>query len=245
MKTKYRLDFNKTHRNLFFFVGVYDPALIGDKPKWYSRNLTSIPFSVIEENSTLPEAMNHWNSKINDSEQTTSGKENDDEIENNSSCFFCSDGTSSDSEDENSGSDFASLNDFVSEMINSEICGEIRGKFKNQTKTSFCNFFNSVAKIYPENQEKTACVEYSTVYSPPDELQIPDGSNKISTSMISVNDSNQSMSESSISSSSNSLVNSRLNSPSEEGPDLSSLVQEIDSKSSSTTITPVAKCFPK
>ena len=43
------------------FTGVYDPALIGDKPKWYSRNLTSIPFNIIEENSTLGQALSSFN----------------------------------------------------------------------------------------------------------------------------------------------------------------------------------------
>jgi hypothetical protein len=42
---------------LIIFIGVYDPALIGDKPKWYSRNLTSIPFNIVEDNSTLGEAV--------------------------------------------------------------------------------------------------------------------------------------------------------------------------------------------
>jgi hypothetical protein len=95
-------------------------------------------------------------------------------------------------------------------------------------------------KIYPENQEKTACVEYSTVYSPPEELQIPENSNK------NVNESNPMMSDSTLSSSSNSDINSRFHSPGEEKngivPDLSGT---IDSKSSSATITPVAKSFPK
>jgi len=100
-------------------------------------------------------------------------------------------------------------------------------------------------KIYPENQERTACVEYSTVYSPPEVLQIPESENK----NVNMNESNQSMSESTISSSSNSDINSRHSSPIEENngilPDLSRTIREIDSKSSSATITPVAKSFPK
>jgi hypothetical protein len=99
--------------------------------------------------------------------------------------------------------------------------------------------------MYPKNQEKTACVEYSTVYSPPEELQIPESENK----NVNINESSQSMSESTISSSSNSDFNSRLSSPLEENneiiPDLSETIREIDSKSSSATITPVAKSFPK
>ncbi|CAF3470942.1 unnamed protein product [Rotaria sp. Silwood1] len=196
-------------------TGVYDPALIGDKPKWYSRNLTLIPFKVIEENSTLSQAVTSFNTKAHDIEHSAT------------------DESGSDSEEDTSSSDYTSLSDFVSEMINSEICGEIR-----------------VVKTYPENQEKTACVEYSTVYSPPEYLEIPDsGSNKTPSPNTSGNESSQSMSESTISSSSNSLVNSRLNSPSDDTndiiPDLSSSIHDMDSKSSSATITPVTKSFPK
>ena len=54
-------------------LGVYDPALIGDKPKWYSRNLTSIPFNIIEANSTLGQAISLMNSKLNEVEHTASG----------------------------------------------------------------------------------------------------------------------------------------------------------------------------
>jgi hypothetical protein len=100
-------------------------------------------------------------------------------------------------------------------------------------------------KLYPENQEKTACVEYSTVYSPPEELQIPENPNKNN----NINESNQSMSESTLSSSSNSDINSRLHSPMDENngrlPDVSGISLDIDSKSSSATITPIAKSFPK
>jgi hypothetical protein len=54
-------------------TGVYDPALIGDKPKWYSQTLTPIPFNIIGENSTLRQAVNSLNAKSNDTEQTPTG----------------------------------------------------------------------------------------------------------------------------------------------------------------------------
>ena len=38
------------------------------------------------------------------------------------------DESGSDSEEENSSADYSSLSEFVSEMRNSEICGEIRGE---------------------------------------------------------------------------------------------------------------------
>lgn len=86
-------------------------------------------------------------------------------------------------------------------------------------------------------------MEYSTVYSPPEELQIPENANK------NVNELNPLMSDSTLSSSSNSDITSRLDSPSEDNhglvPDLSGTILDIDSRSSSATITPVAKSFPK
>ena len=54
-------------------TGVYDPALIGDKPKWYSRDLSTVPFNIIEENSTLGQAISSLNTKSNDKERTPTG----------------------------------------------------------------------------------------------------------------------------------------------------------------------------
>ena len=54
-------------------TGVYDPAAIGDKPKWYSRNLTAVPFNIIEENSTLGQAISSLTTKSNDKERTPTG----------------------------------------------------------------------------------------------------------------------------------------------------------------------------
>ena len=136
-------------------------------------------------------------------------------------------GSDSEVEDDDSiNSCYSSLSDFVSEMRSSGICGEIREN-----------------RIYPENQEKTACVEYATVYSPPEELQIPERTNQSNTN----HDANPLMSESTISSSSE--MNSKLDSPTEERTNLladpSGNLLDVDSKSSSATITPVAKYFPR
>ena len=99
-------------------------------------------------------------------------------------------------------------------------------------------------KLYPENQERTACVEYATVYSPPEELQIPEG---VPRKPVQLDTNNQSMTESTISNSSE--KNSKMNSPSEDPThvlaDLSGNILDIDSKSNSTTATPIAKTFPR
>ena len=62
---------------------------------------------------------------------------------------------------------------------------------ENQTRPSSLE-----NKLYPENQERTACVDYSKVYHPPEELQIPDG---VSGKIVKVDPTTQSMTESTIS----------------------------------------------
>ena len=89
-------------------------------------------------------------------------------------------------------------------------------------------------RIYPENQERTACLEYATVYRPPEELQIPDST--INAMRIS---------ESTISSGGN----SRLDSPGDENDgiagDVRRTLRDRDSKSSSTTITSMSGNGPR
>lgn len=59
-------------------TGIYDPSLIGDKPKWYCRYLTPIQFKTYEEKSTLAAAIifsNQESSKIKTlSEEEETGK---------------------------------------------------------------------------------------------------------------------------------------------------------------------------
>ena len=143
--------------------------------------------------------------------------------------FSIEDESGSDSEEESPNSCFSSLNDFISEMRNSGICGEIRGKIHLPIKMKYSIWFLE-NQLYPENQERTACVEYSTVYHPPEVLQIPENSNLIG--------SNASMSESTLTSSSFSDIPSRFH-PS----DRSGLLPEIDSRSSSATIIASKNAF--
>ena len=69
---------NKRARHVRFFahvrsLGVYDPALIGDKPKWYSRDLAGISFKIVDDSSTLSQALTSFNANTNASEQTPTG----------------------------------------------------------------------------------------------------------------------------------------------------------------------------
>ncbi len=91
-------------------TGMYDPQLIGDKGKWYSEQLQPIQFKVFFENCTLSAALENAKDIGSDSSNPTdeSGEE--------------SDGGGS------SSSSYSSLNDFVTDMMNSEIAGDVPGR---------------------------------------------------------------------------------------------------------------------
>ncbi|XP_041053479.1 MAP kinase-activating death domain protein isoform X3 [Carcharodon carcharias] len=84
---------------------VFDPALIGDKPKWYAHQLQPIYYRVYDSNSQLAEALNIPFEKDDGSEPT--------------------DDSGSDSVEYNdSSSSYSSLGDFVSEMMKCDIKGD-------------------------------------------------------------------------------------------------------------------------
>ncbi|XP_058858801.1 MAP kinase-activating death domain protein-like isoform X5 [Acipenser ruthenus] len=93
--------FQRIHNN------VYDPSLIGDKPKWYAHQLHPIYYRVYDGNSQLAEAMNTplEREADNDSDPT--------------------DDSGSDSVDyDDSSSSYSSLGDFVSELMKCDIKGD-------------------------------------------------------------------------------------------------------------------------
>ncbi|XP_033004279.1 MAP kinase-activating death domain protein isoform X39 [Lacerta agilis] len=91
--------FQRIHNNMF------DPALIGDKPKWYAHQLQPIHYRVYDSNSQLAEALSVPIERETDSEPT--------------------DDSGSDSVDfDDSSSSYSSLGDFVSEMMKCDINGD-------------------------------------------------------------------------------------------------------------------------
>ncbi|XP_061888979.1 MAP kinase-activating death domain protein isoform X16 [Entelurus aequoreus] len=93
------LAFHRIHNNVF------DPSLIGDKPKWYAHQLQPVVYRVFDGSSQLVEAMaSPFEDESNDSDPTDSG---------------------SDSEAyDDSSSSYSSLGDLVSEMIQGDIQGD-------------------------------------------------------------------------------------------------------------------------
>ncbi|XP_073321034.1 MAP kinase-activating death domain protein isoform X3 [Pagrus major] len=93
------LAFQRIHNNVF------DPSLIGDKPKWYAHQLQPVNYRVYDGSSQLVEAMaGPLEDEANESDPTDSG---------------------SDSEAyDDSSSSYSSLGDLVSEMIQGDIQGD-------------------------------------------------------------------------------------------------------------------------
>ncbi|XP_072236118.1 MAP kinase-activating death domain protein isoform X7 [Leuresthes tenuis] len=93
------LAFQRIHNNVF------DPSLIGDKPKWYAHQLQPVVYRVYDGSSQLVEAMaGPMEDEGNQSDPTDSG---------------------SDSEGyDDSSSSYSSLGDLVSEMIQGDIQGD-------------------------------------------------------------------------------------------------------------------------
>ncbi|XP_044244899.2 MAP kinase-activating death domain protein isoform X46 [Ursus arctos] len=91
--------FQRIHNNMF------DPALIGDKPKWYTHQLQPIRYRVYDSSSQLAEALSVPPERGSDSDPT--------------------DDSGSDSMDyDDSSSSYSSLGDFVSEMMKCDINGD-------------------------------------------------------------------------------------------------------------------------
>ncbi|XP_073460490.1 MAP kinase-activating death domain protein isoform X19 [Aquarana catesbeiana] len=91
--------FQRIHNNMF------DPASIGDKPKWYAHQLQPIHYRVYDANSQLAEALSVPIERDSDSDPT--------------------DDSGSDSvEYDDSSSSYSSLGDFVSEMMKCDINGD-------------------------------------------------------------------------------------------------------------------------
>lgn len=91
--------FQRIHNNTF------DPALIGDKPKWYAHQLQPIHYRVYDSNSQLAEALSVPPERDSESDPT--------------------DDSGSDSMDyDDSSSSYSSLGDFVSEMMKCDINGD-------------------------------------------------------------------------------------------------------------------------
>lgn len=86
-------------------TAVYDPSLIGDKPKWYAQQLQPVEFHIYDNSSSLGAALTSVSEEQSDDNPTDES------------------GSDSDGADSTSSS-YSSLSDFVLDLYNSDIRGE-------------------------------------------------------------------------------------------------------------------------
>ncbi|XP_071830863.1 MAP kinase-activating death domain protein-like isoform X4 [Apostichopus japonicus] len=144
------------HTFLRIQTGLFDPQMIGDKQKWFRDQLAPVPFAVYFENCTLTAAVPSNSEEASDSSNPTdeSGE--------------------SEPEAESDSSSYSSLDDLVTDMMNSDIKGDVQD-------------------VDDESPHVFSEVDEHSVYQPPDSLQIPQE--------LARNDSSQSLPDSDSSSS--------------------------------------------
>ncbi|CAL1535362.1 unnamed protein product [Lymnaea stagnalis] len=86
-------------------TAVYDPSLIGDKPKWYAQQLQLVEFHIYDNSSSLGAALTSVSEEQSDDNPTDESGSDSDGAESTSSSY-------------------SSLSDFVSDLFNSDIRGE-------------------------------------------------------------------------------------------------------------------------
>ncbi|CAM1324954.1 MADD (predicted) [Pycnogonum litorale] len=125
-------------------TGVFDPTLIGDKPKWYCNQLEAIDFKVWRDGTSLSSAL-------------ASLEDGDQNLPTDESGESDSDGADSTS------SSYSSLSDFVTDMVNSDIVGDLGYGFNRLS-----NHTSEEPYLYSSTH-----TDHHSVFQPPSTLQIP------------------------------------------------------------------------
>lgn len=122
---------------------MYDPSLIGDKPKWYAHQLQPVVYRVYDGSSQLVESMaGPLEDDGNESDPTDRWEKYQLVLAvlckwrpvNCRLCIFCS-GSDSDAYDDSSSS-YSSLGDLVSEMIQGDIQGDTSSELLGEETSS-------------------------------------------------------------------------------------------------------------
>ncbi|CAF0724283.1 unnamed protein product [Brachionus calyciflorus] len=228
-------------------TGIFDPSLIGDKPKWYCRYLTPIQFKTYEDKSTLAAAIQFSN------QENLKNKTQSEEEETDGSVA---------SDDHYSSSSSLNASVELDTSLTENHYEEVR-PIQAYTPDG------KPLGMFPKTQATTMCVDIETVYSPPVDADFKDlierspsvASSNAETSSITSSASSSSI-ENSFENSKNHPVysdeenynNENLSSNTDDENttknnftlrDKLKKITSSDSKSSSATMTPVNKNFPK
>jgi hypothetical protein len=149
-------------------TGIFDPSLIGDKPKWYCRYLSPIHFKTYEEKSTLAAAIQFQNQENLRSQQDE-----------------CPTDASLESELDIEGVSLHSNSPSPSFVGHNESQDVERSSSRSGSLTRDSDYdapkpvFSPDGKplgMFPKNQAQTMCVDVIAVYSPPVESDLKDKS---------------------------------------------------------------------
>lgn len=128
-------------------TGVFDPAIIGDKPKWYAQHYEPLEFAVWDDSSSMEAALRAM------------GKQEQ----------IATDESGSDSEcgEKSSSSSYSSLSDLVSEFVTDDVSPGFGG--------GGGGFGSGPATIQAVPMTLSSSLDLKSVYKPPSTLQLPGG----------------------------------------------------------------------
>jgi len=153
-------------------TGIFDPSLIGDKPKWYCRYLSPIHFKTYEDKSTLAAAIQFLNQENLKSKSQQDECPTDASLESELDMDVASLHSNSPSPSfiDNSGGQ-----DVDKHLSRSGSLTRIDSDSNEAPKPVFSPDGKPLG-MFPKNQAQTMCVDVVAVYSPPVDSDLKDKS---------------------------------------------------------------------
>ncbi len=165
-------------------TGIFDPSLIGDKPKWYCRYLSPIQFKTYEEKSTLAAAIQFLNQENAKSKNSDMGSTpTDDSIESQDDESYSASSLTNLTNSSNIYND-KTIDDNSFSKTSHERLDNVKVEGEIPQKPIFSPDGKPLG-MFPENQAKTMCVDVEEVYQPPVDSDIMNEEEEPSSSSIS------------------------------------------------------------
>jgi hypothetical protein len=166
-------------------TGIFDPSLIGDKPKWYCRYLSPIQFKTYEEKSTLAAAIQFFNQENAKSKNSDMGSSlTDESIESQDDESYSASSLTNLTISSNIDKDKRIYDNNSSSKNSQEKLDNVKVEGEIPQKPIFSPDGKPLG-MFPENQAKTMCVDVDQVYQPPVDSDIINEEEEASSSSIS------------------------------------------------------------
>ena len=166
-------------------TGIFDPSLIGDKPKWYCRYLSPIQFKTYEDKSTLAAAIQFLNQENAKSKNSDLGSTpTDDSVESQDDESYSASSLTNLTNSSITNNDDKRIDDNNSSKNSRERLDNVKVEGEIPQKPIFSPDGKPLG-MFPENQAKTMCVDVDQVYQPPVDSDIINEEDEASSSSIS------------------------------------------------------------